>query len=174
MVTHFYLVVTLLGAQYKLQYSSVCVWVCVCVCVCVRVYIRVYIHTYVHTQFLITLSPSGIMIFSALFSRTVNFFYCFYRYLRTWVFSVWHISVLKKKTTEEFEIPVESHDNTHWHNSGEWSVNYYHFKHLNSNTPTLYVRLTLKGQVPVSHEEINVNLEFLICMFIDRKVKIRH
>lgn len=59
-------------------------------------------------------------------------------------FSVWHISILKKKTAEDLEILVETRDYTRCHISEERSVNFHHFKNLNSYTLTLNVRLTLK------------------------------
>jgi hypothetical protein len=130
MATLCFPIVTMLGAQCTLQDSSICIYL--------------YLASY-NTP---TLRP--IWFFSAFFSRSHNVFDCFHRDVLE--FLAWHISILKKKTAEDFEISVETHDSTHCHNSEEWSVDIHHFKNLNSYTVTLYVRLTLMGQVPISNE----------------------
>jgi len=75
---------------------------------------------------------------------------------------------LKKKTAEDFESLVETHDNPHCHDSEEWSVNFHHFKNLNSYNLTLYIRLTLKAKFLFLRKKyINIILKFLIFMFLD-------
>lgn len=72
---------------------------------------------YIYTHSLITLSPEGPYIFFQLSSQELStFIYCFHLG-RTWVYSVWYISILKNKTAEYFEILVETRDNTCCHNS---------------------------------------------------------